>query len=189
MITVEEAGVWLPVPSDLFIIYFASRAVRTGHPAVALAELLLTVVLGVICGSMLLYLLARRYRWLLQRLGRFLHINERRIEQMEGWARRRGAIIIVPVRLVPGLRIVPSIVSGTSALPLRVFVPMIAISALIWAAALFAIGAGTGAAFASFQSLQKSELSKWLVPAILTAVALLITLERWRPWRMAGRRD
>jgi len=188
MITVEEAGVWLPVPSDLFIIYFASQAVRAPRPAVAAGELLLTVVLGVLCGSLLLYLLARRYRWLLRRLGRFLRFDEQRLERMEGWVRRHGAIIIVPVRLIPGLRIVPSIVSGTSAVPVRTFLPMVAISAVIWGSLLLGVGVGGSAVLASFPGVQELQASKWLLPAIFIVVALLAALELWRPWRTAAPR-
>ncbi|HEY8838507.1 MAG TPA: hypothetical protein VIO16_12715, partial [Dehalococcoidia bacterium] len=38
------------------------------------------------------------------RLGRLVHLNQRRLHWMEGWVRRHGIRAIVPGRLIPGLR-------------------------------------------------------------------------------------
>jgi membrane protein DedA with SNARE-associated domain len=185
LITIEEAGIWLPVPSDLFIIYFASRVVHAHDPMIAAAELLFVVVAGVVCGSLLLYLLARRYRRLLDHLGRLFHIDRHRLARMQSWVKGHGPIVIVPVRLIPGLRILPTVVCGSSAVPVDVFLPMVALSAFLWGSIMFGIGAGGGAALMSFHGAQLADAGKWLLPPAFVA-ALIVVLTVWRPWKLAG---
>jgi membrane protein DedA with SNARE-associated domain len=171
------------VPGDLLIVYFGYRVVHTPRPLLGGAEVLATVVAAVLCGSMFLYVIAHRYRWLLRRFGRFLFLNERRLEWTEGWVRRHGALVIIPGRLIPGLRVPTTIVCGSFGVPLRIFFPTMAASALIWATLYFVVGAAGSAILESIQDVRQAETSEWLLPAILVAAVLLTLLYHWRPWR------
>ncbi|HTE86866.1 MAG TPA: VTT domain-containing protein [Dehalococcoidia bacterium] len=187
LLTMEEVGVWLPLPGDLLIVYFGYRAVHAPQPLLSAIPVLLTVVAAAMCGSTLLFMLVRRYRRMLRRLGPLIHLDETRLRRMEAWLRRRGAPAVVLVRLVPGLRIPTTIVSATFGLRLTVFVRAIAVSALLWGALYFAVGAAGATAIDTAERLVRAEISRWLLP-LLVAAAVAATIVRFRHSRATSGR-
>lgn len=181
LLLIEEAGMWLPLPGDILIIYFGYRATHSPGPVLGTIWVLLTVTAAVVCGSTLLYLLARRFRWLIQRFARLIHINEQRLAWMERWLNRHGPLVIIPGRLVPGLRVPTTVVCGFFRVPLPLFLPAVAVAALIWAAVYFVLGAvGPGIAAHAWDSLEP-ELSEWFLPGtVMALLAAAAFLWRWR---------
>lgn len=185
LLMIEEAGVWLPLPGDLLIVYFGYRAAHSPAPLLAALWVLLTVTAAVLCGATILYTLTRHFRSALRRLGRFIHLDEARLQRMERWLTRRGPLVIVPVRLIPGLRVPVVAVCGIFGVPLRFFLPAIALSALLWGAIYFVLGAaGPGVAEMAWDLLGR-ELYEWVIPAltVIVASAVLLQRRRVRPFR------
>jgi membrane protein DedA with SNARE-associated domain len=98
----------------------------------SVAMIVLAATAGATIGSSLLYFVMRRGgRPLLDRHGRYLHLNEARVSRVEGWSRRYGAVAIVFGRLVPGLRTPTTAMSATFQVASRVFAPATAIAAVL----------------------------------------------------------
>lgn len=187
LLTIEEAGVWLPLPGDLLILYFGYRAAHASSLLLAAIPVLLTVVAAVLCGSLLLYFLTRRFRWIIRRFGRFIHLDERRLLWMERWLGRHGPLVIIPGRLVPGLRIPTTVVCGIFAVPLAGFVPAVAAAALIWGAIYFAAGAAGNLLLQTGLGLLPDDPSQFVLGGFTLAVIIAIAVEWRRHRRDAGR--
>jgi membrane protein DedA with SNARE-associated domain len=132
LLYVEESGVPLPIPGDVWVVYLGTLA--PGSLPSLLAAWVACVV-AVVGGASNLYLLSRRYgrRILEHRLARFLHLDADRLAQVEHWLRRYGVVTVVFGRHVPGFRIPITVMSGIFQLPYRVFAPSVAVSSAIWA--------------------------------------------------------
>ena len=179
LLVIEEAGVWLPVPGDIFVMYYGYRASQAPLPLVAALPALAVVTSAVTCGSIILYMVTRRFRERVLRLGRLVHLNERRLHWMEGWVQRQGIRAIVPGRLIPGLRIPTTMVAGLFDLAPERFVPAAAVGGGVWAGLYLTLGGmghtllGIGAR-TDIDTPMPDEPFDWIVTMIaLTAIVLL----------------
>lgn len=112
IIAIEEAGVPLPAPGDLVIAFYGWRT--NGDPY-EIAQVILACALGSTVGTLVPYALARRYgHGAADRLARWLDIDPRRVDQLSDAIARRGFVGVFVARLVPGLRVAVSLVSGTA---------------------------------------------------------------------------
>jgi membrane protein DedA with SNARE-associated domain len=138
------------------------------------------ITAGVLVGSLLLYLLVRRFRWVVRRFGRFIQLDEARLKGLEGWFARFGVAIIIPGRLIPGLRIPTTVVSSTFGVPLPFFSLAVAVAAIIWGAFFLALGlAGLGVVRVGKALIPDAPLEwvAWIL-AIAALVALTLAIRR-----------
>jgi membrane protein DedA with SNARE-associated domain len=139
LILVEEAGIPLPVPGDTLVMLSASKP-RQGpfYPSIVIA----TSSVAVFIGSNILYFITRRGgRPLVERYGKYIHLNQRRVARIEGWFRRHGPPAIIFGRLIPGLRIPTTVMAGLSDVPYRVYAPTDAVAAVVWSVVFYWAGA------------------------------------------------
>ena len=142
LLFLEEAGIPLPVPGDGILIYLGHQA-ATGavHPLLAAG----IVVVAATGGSSLLYTIARRIgHALLLKYGRWIHMDQRHLERVEGWVQEKQGVAIVFGRLTPGFRNATSIVSGTFEVQYRTFAFFTALASLLWVTFFMSIGAFAG---------------------------------------------
>lgn len=169
IILAEESGIPLPLPGDLFIAamgFLAHQGRARFLPTAAV------VTLATVIGATVLYLLSRHAgRPLLLRLARRLGYTEAREAHLEGWLARRGAAAVVVGRLIPGLRIVMTVVAGALRLPQRVFVLGTLVAGLVWATLYFWIGWALGAGYGRLAGHLPPEV---LWPAAVGAAILLL---------------
>jgi len=145
IILVEEAGVPLPLPGDVFIaaMGFMAHAHRASYAATAAVVTVATVI-----GATSLYLLARHAgRPLLVRVARRFGYTPEREARLETALARRGAAAVVVLRLVPGLRIVMTVVAGALRLGHATFALGTLVAGLLWASIYFWIGYALGAGY------------------------------------------
>ncbi|MDE2862300.1 MAG: VTT domain-containing protein, partial [Chloroflexota bacterium] len=103
LIGIEEAGVPLPLPGDLAIMFMGSQiALGSAHPVGVVA----VAAASATAGASVLYWLARRLGLeMLRRFGRYVRVDESKIESFENWFRQHGGLAIIVGRMIPGLRI------------------------------------------------------------------------------------
>jgi membrane protein DedA with SNARE-associated domain len=148
VILVEEAGVPLPVPGDLFIAAagFLAYSGKASGPAVVAVVTTATVV-----GAAVLFTLAQRGgRPLLQKYARRFGYTEEREYRIEQWMARRGSAAVVLGRLVPGLRIVMTVVAGALGMRRATFVVGTVLAGAIWGTIYFWIGWAVAAGWGRF---------------------------------------
>lgn len=138
LVLIEEAGIPIPVPGDTLVMLAGARPHRTPLYDISM---LLTASAAVFIGSSILYFVVRsKGRPLLERYGRYIHLNQRKLEIMERWFRRHGSVVIIFGRLIPGLRIPTTIMAGLSDIPYSVYAPTAAVAAVVWSVFYFFSG-------------------------------------------------
>ncbi len=181
LLALEEAGLPLPVPGDMFIMLLGYRV------ALGLANPLLVVfnvALATFLGSSLLYAIARRLgRAAVASVGRFILLDEKRLAQMECWMAERGTAGIVVGRLIPGLRTPTSIAAGIFGVPYRTFAPATAFSAVVWAMIYMLLGMVFGAHQIEIVGLLVANLPLVaIIVAVVISVVVMTVLVR-RNWQ------
>ena len=135
LIFVEEAGVPLPLPSDLLIATAASMR----HSNYLLIVSIVTI--SATLGSTILFTLSRKFgHAALIKYGKHIKITPEKIKRIEKWFQKYGGWAIVIGRLIPGLRMVTPIVAGLFELSYKSFWAYTTIAAFIWANIYFILG-------------------------------------------------
>ena len=186
-IAIEEAGVPLPVPGDLLIAYYGSRA--TGDP-IELAQVILVCALASTAGTQAPYWLARRFgHTVAQRAAYWLDIDMKSIDRVFAIVDRQGFRGVLIGRLIPGLRVAVSVVAGTALVPPRAFAAGVFVAAAIYWTGWVLLGAIVGPHVADVLSPAYIKAIVILIPVVFVSlflVRVLIAMRRRRR-RAAGK--
>src|ERR1700716_726412 len=176
LLYIEESGVPLPVPGDVYVAYLGKLNASSFSNLVLSWLGIIAVVVG---GATNLSLVSRRFGPALLR-HRFVHdvlgVDEARLERVRGWSKRWGALAIIFGRHVPGFRIPVTVLAATTGVPYRIFAPSVAVSTAVWAA----IGLWIGATFGqSIGNLLARYPWLYLVALGLVIVAVAVAVVRF----------
>jgi len=180
---VEEAGLPLPLPNEVALMYVGYLAYQ-GRLDANIAGLVAT--LGATGGSALLYYIARRGgRPLIHRFGRLIHVTEERLGQAERVVAKWGPISIPIARLTPGLRIATTIVSGVLNVSYKVVLVSVIGVSLIWSYFWVHLGRALGDRWEEgAQTFERA--GRWGLLVIIAIIAIVL-LVRWLLKRRATR--
>lgn len=130
-------GIFPPIPSESLVVGLAAISASTGMPP--WWGLVLVAAAAAWIGDNLAYLVGRAIgtRWLTRRFPRLLRALDRAEHQLE----KRGAMIIIVARFIPGGRVAVNLTCGASGFVQRRFMVLTVISAVSWAA--YSVGLGT----------------------------------------------
>ena len=182
LLYVEESGVPLPVPGDVYVTYL-------GHVAAGSASRLLlswiAIIAVVTAGATNLYLLSRRWgpQLLEHPLASALHLSPHRLERAQGWFTRWGLLAVIFGRHIPGFRIPLTVLAGTLRFPYSRFAPAVAVSTSIWAGAFILLGDRFGRGISSLVGRHP-----WIyaVGTVVVVLVILSTVFRAARSRSAG---
>lgn len=140
---IEESGVPLPAPGDVFVMFVG---IHVPHNLLAWVTAWLGLIVAVVLGATNLFLLSRKYgRHLVESsLAEYVHLSHARLVRAERWFRRYGVLAIIFGRHIPGFRIPITVAAGVFQVPYRVFAPSVAVSTAIWAGVVLIIGINLG---------------------------------------------
>ncbi len=135
---IEEVGIPFPVPADTLIIVMGYQVWRgEANPALVMA----VVVGSATAGASIQYWLGRYFGTrLIDRLRGLLGLTHARQRRAEIWMRRYQVPAVILLRLIPGFRVILTLVAGASRVDFRLFVPSVAISATIWVSIFMGLG-------------------------------------------------
>ena len=140
LLYLEESGVPMPMPGDVFVMYIghhASQGLLT-----ALAAWLGLIAIVILGASNLFWISQRWGRSIVEhRLAKVLHLTPARIDHAERWFARWGVWTLVLGRHVPGLRVPLTVAAGIFRVRYRVFVASVVISTAVWAGFFMTLGA------------------------------------------------
>src|SRR3990167_1424671 len=132
---IEEGGIPLPVPGDIFI------ATVSALPNSNYFLIVLTTVSATLLGSTILFTLANKFgQDLLLKYGKYIKVTPQKIKKIERWFEKYGGWAIVIGRLIPGLRIVTPVVAGFFGVSYKTFWLYTTIAAFIWANIYYVLG-------------------------------------------------
>jgi membrane protein DedA with SNARE-associated domain len=119
IVATEEAGVPLPAPSDLVIMFYGDRA--RGDLG-SLALVVLTCAAASTFGTLIPYLITRKYGdAAAHRIATWIDVEPTAVDIWEERIAKRGFLAIFIGRLIPGLRVAMSLIGGTAKVPLHEF--------------------------------------------------------------------
>lgn len=141
IVATEEAGVPLPAPSDLVIMFYGDRA--RGDIG-SLILVVLTCAAASTFGTLIPYLVTRKYGdAAAHRIARWIDVEPKKVDEWEERIARRGFIAIFIGRLIPGLRVAMSLIGGTAKVPLVEFSGGVFLAGIIY----WSFWTGLGALF------------------------------------------
>jgi membrane protein DedA with SNARE-associated domain len=180
LLYVEESGVPLPVPGDVYVLYLGHAAAGSLAKMVAAWLAIVTVV---VAGSTNMFFISRRWgeRLLRGRLGAFLHVDAAAMARAERWLDRWGPIVIIFGRHLPGFRIPITVAAGTFKVRYRVFAPSVAVSTAIWAGVWFWLEARFGREVGRFVNAHRWTYVVMVAVLLFAIVSLIVRAARARP--------
>jgi membrane protein DedA with SNARE-associated domain len=144
LLLIEESGIPIPVPGDVIISYIGYQA---SIGKIGYVEAYLALLAAVLVGSSILYYLSSKYgQHIVLRFGKYIHLNEYRLETVERYFKKYGPWVIIFGRHIPGFRIAITIFSGISKVSYRTFILSTFISVVFWIGIYLYIGARLGKA-------------------------------------------
>jgi membrane protein DedA with SNARE-associated domain len=145
VVAIEEAGVPLPAPTDVVIAFYGYRA-RGDLPE--LAQVVLVCALASTAGTLIPYFLARRFGpSVAHRLARWIDVDPAQVDLWTARIHRHGFIAVVIGRLIPGARVIMSLVAGTAEVPVYQFSPAVFVAASLYWTFWVTVGATLGPTF------------------------------------------
>jgi membrane protein DedA with SNARE-associated domain len=180
LLYLEESGVPLPVPGDVYVLYLGHAAAGSLGKWVAAW---LAIVAVVVAGSTNMYLISRRWgeRLLRGRLGAALHVDAAALVRAERWLDRWGPIVIIFGRHLPGFRIPITVAAGTFKVRYRVFAPSVAVSTAIWAGVWFLLEARFGRQVGRFANAHRWTYVVIAAVLLFAIVSLIVRAARAKP--------
>lgn len=130
--------VFPPIPSEA-VLPLAGYLVEQGE--LGFLTVVITATAGSVTGSVLLYEAARHGgRPFADRFLRLGRLDPAKMEQAEAWFARRGALVVLFGRWIPGVRSLVSLPAGLLRMPRWEYVLFTVIGSAVWNCAL--VGAG-----------------------------------------------
>jgi len=130
LIAIEEFAIPLPLPGEVLIVYTGYQASR-GISNYTFA--FISFFFAVLIGASILYCLSVKWgNFLVLRLGKLFHLDQKKLHLIEERFRRHGMLFIILGRMIPGFRIPITIFAGMSKVPYKTFIYAISLSNIIW---------------------------------------------------------
>ena len=134
----ESCGV--PLPNELVLLLTGSLAAQH-HDLWEIVILTLVATFGSLVGASAAYFIGLRGgRGAVVRFGRYVRLDEHRLDAVERWFERSGPVAIGLARITPFVRTVASFPSGVLRMPLRLFFTATLLGSLIWCAVMVGLG-------------------------------------------------
>ena len=177
LLYLEESGVPLPVPGDVYVAYLGRLA---GGDALRWLAAWLGIITVVVLGSTNLYLISRRWggRLLEGRVAVALHLEPERVRAAERWFARWGVVTIIFGRHIPGLRVPITVFAGASRVAYPKFAASVAVSTSAWAALWLWLGGRYGPELGRFFGFHR-----WAVVLAGLVVVGVVAMTLVRAWR------
>jgi len=191
-----------PAASELVMLYagavaagvFASAhhlslfGATIGFGAGAYIAMSLAGTLGYLAGSIVGWWIGLRGgRPLLERRGRWLHIDPERLERAEQWFDRWGNVGVLIGRLTPVVRSFVSIPAGVFRMPLAPYTVLTLIGSGVWAFAIAGAGYGLGSSYERFH--HDFRYAEYAVLAGVLALAAYLIYRLLKAARVTRRDD
>src|SRR5260370_6113333 len=175
LLYLEESGVPLPAPGDVFVMYVGAHVPRyLGAWVLAWLGLIGVVVLG----ATNLFFISRRFgrRLAEGRFAHLVHLSPERLQPAESWFERSRVLALVFGRHIPGFRVPITVAAGIFKVGYPMFAPSVAASTAIWAGVVMVIGINFGPRMESFLRLHREMI--WLWAAVVGVMPILAVLRQ-----------
>jgi len=178
--------VFPPIPSEA-VLPLAGYFVESGDFNFVLV--LATATAGSVAGAMVLYELARHGgRPFADRFLRVARLDPAKLDHAERWFARRGPLVVLLGRCVPGVRSLVSLPAGLLRMPRWEYLLFTLIGSLVWNAVLVGAGYLLGTQWERVSDVVGALSTPILIAAVVLGAAALTWwgLRQRRPARDSG---
>lgn len=162
----------LPVVPGETTVIAGGVAAGTGNQSLALV--ILAGALGAFLGDNLAYTIGRRFRPSVERWAKRKPQRGVRLAGAGAQIRKRGGLLLVTARFIPGGRTVLTVSSGITGQPRLWFVTWVAIACTVWATYAAVLGYFFGQAFEDDHAI-----AFWLAFGTALSITAIVELIRW----------
>ena len=173
----------VPIPSEATMLFagfaVADPGASTAHHHLTLAGIVIAGVIGNLVGSWIAYGVGRGGRVeLVERHGRWLHIQARHIAWADRWFERYGAPAIFFSRMLPIIRMFISLPAGVAKMPFVRFTLLTLAGCVPWVLGLAIAGEAVGS---EWKSVRKGfDYVDYAVVALVVLGLLYVLIRRRR---------
>jgi membrane protein DedA with SNARE-associated domain len=173
LLYIEESGLPLPAPGDVFVMYVGAHVPRNLPSWIAAWLGLIGVV---VLGATNLFFISKRVgrRLAEGRFAEVVHLSPERLLRAERWFQRYGVVAIIFGRHIPGFRIPITVAAGALKVKYRVFAASVAVSTAMWAGVVIIIGINFGPRMEAFLRVHRE--TYWMWAAVVLAMVIVIAL-------------
>jgi membrane protein DedA with SNARE-associated domain len=181
LLYIEESGIPLPAPGDVFVLYVGAHVPRNLFSYLAAW---LGLIVAVVLGATNLFFISKKYgrRLAESSIAAYVHLSPERLARAEQWFKRYGVLAIIFGRHIPGFRVPITVAAGVFRVRYPLFAVSVAISTAIWAGVVIIIGINYGNRLEHFLLLHSYMYVVWaaIIVAILAGHFVNQRLERDR---------
>jgi membrane protein DedA with SNARE-associated domain len=182
LLYMEESGIPLPAPGDVFVMYVGAHVPRNiASWLVAWLGLIGVVVLG----ATNLFFISRRFgrRLAEGRFAEVIHLSPERLERAERWFQRYGVVAIIFGRHIPGFRVPITVAAGALKVRYPVFAASVAVSTAIWAGVVMVIGINYGPRMEAFLNVHRVTYWVWAGVVLVMIGVIAYRVQKAAPAR------
>jgi membrane protein DedA with SNARE-associated domain len=180
LLYIEESGIPLPAPGDIFVMYVGAHVPRNLASWLAAWLGLIGVV---VLGATNLFFISKRYgrRLAEGRFGEAVHLSPERLNRAEQWFNRYGVLAIIFGRHVPGFRVPITVAAGVLRVRYPVFAASVAVSTAIWAGIVMVIGINYGPRMEAFLNVHRVTYWIWAGIVLVMVAAIVYRIQKAAP--------
>lgn len=173
LLYIEESGIPLPAPGDVFVMYVG---IHVPHNILAFIAAWLGLIAAVVLGATNLFFISRKVgdRLIESRFAEYIHLSPERMKRAEAWFQRYGVLAIIFGRHIPGFRVPITVAAGVLRVPYRVFAPSVAVSTAIWAGVMLIIGVNYGPRLALLLKAHSQIYFVWAAIVVVMIAAIYV---------------
>jgi membrane protein DedA with SNARE-associated domain len=180
LLYVEESGVPLPAPGDVFVMYVGAHVPRyLASWIIAWLGLIGIVVLG----ATNLFFISKKFgrRLAEGRFAEVVHLSPERLDRAERWFKRYGVAAIIFGRHIPGFRVPITVAAGVLRISYPVFAASVAVSTAIWAGVVMIIGVNFGPRMEAFLRVHRETYFLWAAVVLVMIFFIVRSIVRAHP--------
>jgi membrane protein DedA with SNARE-associated domain len=130
--------------------------------------------LGSTLGAIIIYFLSRKVgRIVILKIGKYILINENKLQKSEIWFQKYGKVAVLLGRLAPGIRELISVPAGLAKMNLIPFILFTFIGSFLWSLSLTMIGFYLGDAWDEF-SQESSKAFHFISIIIIISITVIL---------------
>lgn len=170
LLFVEEMGIPIIMPGDAILGYVGYK-LSLSHNASEFWPAFIVAQVSILGGATILFFLSRRWgQLILTKLAQFVFISEKQVARAERLFAKQSVLAIIVGRHIPGLRIIVTVLAGTSGVKYLTFAASTFVSATAWILIFISIGKKLGT---DFHGIIQQYIGLSLAVTIAVVVAIL----------------
>jgi membrane protein DedA with SNARE-associated domain len=185
LLYIEESGIPLPAPGDVFVMYVGAHVPRT---LISWVVAWLGLIGVVVLGATNLFFISKRFgrRLAEGRFAEVIHLSPERLDRAERWFKRYGVVAIIFGRHIPGFRVPITVAAGVLKVGYPVFVASVAVSTAIWAGVVMVIGINFGPRMEAFLNLHRETYWLWAAVVLVMIAVIVYRIQKASPAKVGS---